>query len=168
MAAFESLTVPGLPDDEQRTLNHLVAQLKAKEPRNLLRQRLYDNQEVARRIGDTIPREYFNMGIVLGWTGKAVDSLGRRCTLERFTWADGDLAGLGSQQVWDENNLRSEINSAKVSSLIHGPSFLVNTEGQAGEPKALIHVRVALNATGNWNPRRRRVDNLVSSLDRSK
>jgi hypothetical protein len=166
VSQFDSLTVPGLSDDEQATVNRLVKKLKDREPRNLLRQRLYDNQEVARRIGDTIPSAYFNMGIVLGWTGKAVDALGRRCTLERFVWADGDLEALGARKVWDDNNLRSEINSAKVSSLIHGPSFLVNTTGTDGEPKSLIHVRDALNATGDWNPRRRRMDNLLSILER--
>lgn len=166
MSQFDSLTVPGLTDDEQATLSSLVRQLEAKRPRNLLRQRLYDNQEVARRIGDTIPGHYFNMGIVLGWTGKAVDALGRRCTLERFVWADGDLDSLGARKVWDDNNLRSEINSAKVSSLIHGPAFLVNTTGAENEPKSLIHVRDALSATGEWNPRRRRMDNLLSVLAR--
>lgn len=166
MAQLETLTVPGLTDDEQSTLNHLVGELKSRTPRNLLRQRLYDNQEIARRIGDTIPTEYFRMGIVLGWTSKAVDSLGRRCTLERFVWGDGDLDALGARQVWDDNNLRSEINSAKISSLIHGPAFLVNTTGAEGEPSSLIHVRDALNATGDWNPRTRRMDNLLSVLDR--
>jgi hypothetical protein len=163
---YDSLTVPGLTADEQDTLNRLLAQLSAKAPRNLLRQRLYDNKDVARRVGDTIPRQYFNMGLVLGWTGKAVDALGRRCNLERFVWADGDLESLGARKVWDDNNLRSEINSAKVSSLIHGPAFLVNTVGDEGEPGSLIHVRDALSATGDWNPRRRRMDNLVSILDR--
>lgn len=166
MSRTDSLTVPGLPDDEQDTLNRLVKRLADKQPRNMLRQRLYDNQQVARRIGDTIPATYYNMGIVLGWTGKAVDSLGRRCALERFVWADGDLDSLGSRKVWDDNDLRSEINSAKVSSLIHGPAFLVNTSGGDGEPESLIHVRDALNATGDWNPRRRRMDNLLSVLDR--
>lgn len=159
------LRVPGLTDDEQRTLNHLVAQRNDKKPGNLLRQRLYDNKDVARRVGDTIPGHYFNMGLVLGWAGKAVDALARRCTLERFVWADGDLEGLGSRIIWDDNNLRSEINSAKVSSLIHGPAFLVNTTGGEDEPKSLIHVRDALSATGDWNPRRRRMDNLLSVQD---
>lgn len=166
MSLYESLTVPGLTDDEQVTLNHLVKQLSAKEPRNLLRQRLYDNQEIARRIGDTIPGQYFNMGIVLGWTSKAVDALGRRCNLERFVWADGDLESLGARTVWDDNDLRSEINSGKVSSLIHGPAYLINTTGLEDEPDALIHVRDALNATGEWNPRRRRMDNLLSVIER--
>ena len=131
----DTLTVPGLSDDEQAILNDLIAQLNAKTPRNLLRQRLYDNKEIARRVGDTIPGAYFNMGIVLGWTGKAVDALGRRCTLARFVWADGDLDALGAREVWDDNNLRSEINSAKVSSLIHGPAYIVNTNGLDCEPK---------------------------------
>ena len=166
VSQFDTLTVPGLTDDEQIIVNRLVKKLKDREPRNLLRQRLYDNHEVARRIGDTIPSAYFNMGIVLGWTSKAVNGLNRRCTLERFVWADGDLDSLGARQVWDENDLRSQINSAKVSSLIHGPAFLVNTTGLEDEPASLLHVRTALNATGDWNPRRRRMDNLLSVIGR--
>ena len=161
-----SLTVPGLTDDEQRTVSRLWEMLHSKAGSNLLRQRLYDNKSVAQRIGDTIPLEYYNMGIVLGWIPKGVDSLGRRCTLERFTWADGDLGGIGARQLWNDNNLRSEINSAKVSSLIHGPAFLVNTTGGEGEPASLIHVRDALNSTGDWNPRRRRMENLLSVQER--
>ena len=152
----ETLTIPGLTDDEQRVLNHLVKRLEDKTPGNLLRQRLYDNKDIARRVGDSIPGHYFTMGICLGWTGKAVDALGRRCNLERFVWPEGDLDALGARQVWDENNLRSEFNSAKVSSLIHGPSFLINTTGLDDEPRSLIHVRDALSATGTWNARRRR------------
>lgn len=157
-----SLRVPGLSDVEQDLVGHLVKVREAKKPGNLLRQQLYENKDVARRVGDTIPAHYFNMGLVLGWTGKGVDSLGRRCNLERFVWADGELDDLGARTVWDDNNLRSEINSAKVSSLIHGPAFLVNTTGADGEPESLIHVRDALSATGDWNPRTRRMDNLLS------
>ena len=164
----ETLTIPGLTDDEQRVLNHLVKRLKDKTPGNLLRQRLYDNKDIARRVGDSIPGHYFSMGICLGWTGKAVDGLGRRSVLERFVWADGDLNDIGARQVWDDNNFRSEFNSAKVSSLIHGPAFLVNTVGAANEPKSLIHVRDALSATGTWNARRRRLDNFLSVTDRDK
>jgi hypothetical protein len=163
---FDTLTVPGLTDDEQRTLNRLAGELAARAGSNLLRQRLYDNKETSRRIGDTIPVQYFKMGIALGWTGKAVDSLARRCNLDGFVWADGDLDALGARQVWDDNHLSSEINSAKVSSLIHGPAFLVNTVGVEGEPKSLVHVRDALSATGTWNPRRRRLDEVLSVTNR--
>lgn len=161
-----SLNIPGLSSDEQDRFSRLVKQLDAKTPRNLLRQRLYDNQETARRIGDDIPARYFRMGIVLGWTGKAVDSLARRCNLDSFVWPDGNLKRLGGPQVWDDNNFGSEINSALISSLIHGTSFLVNTVGEEGEPGSLVHVRDALNATGTWNARKRRLDDFLSVLGR--
>jgi Phage portal protein, SPP1 Gp6-like. len=163
----ESLSLPKLKADEQATLNRLVKQLKDRTDRNKLRQQLYDNKHTARRIGDTIPGRYFNMGIVLGWTGKAVDALARRCTLDTFVWPEGDLNDLGARELWDENEFGSEINSAKVSSLIHGPAFLVNTVGVEDEPDSLIHVRDAVNATGEWNARRRRLDNLLSVTDRN-
>lgn len=162
----ETLTIPGLTVDELGVLNALVAQLDFKTAGNKLRQQLYDNKSTAARIGDQIPGQYYSMGIVLGWTGKAVDSLARRCNLDGFTWADGDLDGIGARQVWDDNNFGSEINSGLVSSLIHGPSFLINTVGGEDEPESLIHVRDALNTTGMWNPRRRRLDNLLSVLGR--
>lgn len=159
----ERLIVPGLTDDEQATLNILVERLGDRSPANMLRQRLYDNRDQStRRHVDTIPGHYYQMGIVLGWTGKAVDSLARRCTLDGFAWPDGDLDEAGGAALWDENNLGSEFNSAIVSSLIHGPVFLVNTVGETGEPASLIHVRDACSATGMWNPRRRRLDNLLS------
>ena len=163
---MDYLTVPGLLAVEQESVNRLVDNLARRTPRNLLRQRLYDNKEIARRIGDTIPIDYYRMGIVLGWVGKSVDALARRCSLESFVWPDGDLDAIGSRRIWDDNDLRTEINSAKVSSLIHGPAFLVNTTGLPGEPPSLIHVRDALSATGDWNPRTRRMDNLLSVIRR--
>src|SRR5690606_7314668 len=58
--------------------------------------------------------------------------------------------------------------SAVVSSLIHGPAFLINTRGDedAEEPASLIHVKDATAATGTWNPRTRRLDNLLSITGR--
>jgi hypothetical protein len=98
--------------------------------------------------------------------GQAVDALALRCNLERFVWADGDLDDLGGSQIWDENFLAAEFNSAIVSSLIHGPAFLVNTEGGVDEPQSLIHVKDAINATGDFNPRTRLLDNLLSVSSR--
>jgi hypothetical protein len=50
----------------------------------------------------------------------------------------------------------------------HGVSFLITTRGDesAGEPEALVHAKDALNATGTWNPRTRRLDNLLSITGR--
>jgi len=81
-------------------------------------------------------------------------------------WPDGDLGSLGLDTVLEKNNFTNVSNSAITSSLIHSCSFLINTQGDAREPKSLIHVKDALNATGEWNPRTRALDNLLSITGR--
>jgi len=162
------ITLPGLSDDEDRTLNLLLAQLEHKAFRNLLRASYYDGKRAIRQVGTIIPPQYYRLGIVLGWSAKAVDILARRCNLDTFIWPEGDLADLGFRETWDANHLGSEVSSGLISSLIHGTSFLVNTRGDesAGEHAGLIHVKDAMNATGEWNARGRRLDNLLSITGR--
>lgn len=154
--------LPGLTDDEDRLLNHLLGQLHARTPRNLLRASYYDGRRAVKQVGTVIPPMYYNLGLTLGWSAKAVDALAQRTNLDRFVWPGGDLDSLGFSEVWESNYLGAESNSAFVASLIHGVSFLVNTEGGDDEPQSLIHVKDALSATGDYNPRTRRMDNLLS------
>jgi hypothetical protein len=160
------VTLPDLDDDENRTLNSLLAKLAQKSDRNLLRATYYDGKRAVRMIGSVIPAQYYKLGIVLGWSAKAVDILARRCTLDTFVWPDGKLDDIGLSEVWEANFFQAESNSAMITSLIHGVGFLVNTEGGDGEPDSLIHVKDALNATGDWNARTRRLNNLLSITDR--
>lgn len=160
MTDFPRLTA--LSDDENDTLQHLVKKLADKQPRNLLRASYYDGKHVIRQLGSVVPPQYYKTAMVLGWAAKAVDVLGRRCNLDGFVWPDGDLGSLGIAEVWDGNRLGSESDSAVISALIHSVSFLVNTLGDGDEPRGLIHVKDALSATGDWNPRARRMDNLLS------
>lgn len=164
----ERITVTGLDDDTTDLLNGLLGQLGARLPRNLLRASYYDGKRAIRAVGTVIPPHYYRLGIVLGWSAKAVDILARRCNLDGFAWPDGDLDALGRVELDDANNTRAEVHSALVESLIHGVSFLVNTEGNeaAGEVKSLIHTKTAMDATGVWNNRRRRLDNLLSVMAR--
>ncbi|SDN79287.1 phage portal protein [Geodermatophilus sp. DSM 45219] len=164
----EKLTLPGLSDDENATLNRLLDELNARQPRNILRASYYDGKRAIKQVGTVIPPQYYNLGLVLGWSAKAVDGLARRCNHDRMVWADGDLGSLGMDELAEANNLKTELNGAILASLQHGPAFLINTEGDAsiGEPSSLIHVKDALNATGDWNPRTRRLDNLLSIIAR--
>lgn len=162
----EKITLPGITDDENRTLNRLIEQLEAKQRRNRLRAAYYDMRHAVRLVGSVIPPQYWRLGIVLGWSGKAVDTLARRTNLDGFVWPDGDLDSLGFGELWDGNNLGSEVSQGTISSLIHSVSFIVNTQGEAGEPDALIHFKDAMNATGTWNGRARRLDDLVSITSR--
>lgn len=164
---FESITVRGFSDDEHATLNYLLKQLDDKSRRNRLRAAYYDMKHAPRLVGSVIPPQYWRLGITLGWTAKAVDALARRCNLEAFVWPDGDLDSLGFGELFEENRLASEMNQGGISSLIHATAFVINTQGGDGETDALIHFKDALNATGTWNARARRLDSLLSITNRS-
>jgi hypothetical protein len=160
----ETLRVPGLSEDETVTLNLLIEQLEAKSKRNLIRSSVYDGKRAIKQVGTVIPPQYKRLGLVLGWNAKGVDGLARRCNLEGMSWSDGDLKSLGIQELTDANFLLTEIANARTDSLIHGVSYLITTRGDesAGEPKALVHAKDAIHATGEWNNRKRQLENLLS------
>lgn len=164
----ETIRLPGVDDDTNATINRLMAELEAKKDRNLLRAAYYDGKRAIRNVGTVIPPQYYRLGIVLGWSAKAVDLLARRCNLDGFVWPDGDLDSIGFDSLWNSNMVGNEVDQAIVSSLVHGPAFAVATKGGDGEPPALIHFKDAINATGDWNPRTRSLDNLLSITCRSK
>lgn len=166
--AHERIRLPGVADDVNDTANRLLKQLRRLQDRNTLRASYYDGKRAVRQVGTIIPPQYWRLGLVLGWTAKAVDVLARRCNFDRATWPGGDLDDLGATDLFEAVNLKSRVNSALVSSLQHGPAFLITTRGDeaAGEPPALVHVKDALNATGDWNPRTQRLDNLLSITGR--
>ncbi|HET8556183.1 MAG TPA: phage portal protein [Gaiellaceae bacterium] len=159
---FEHLAIPGLSDDEERTVNRLLGQLLACRDDNLLRSSMYEGKQAAKLVGSVIPPQYARLSIALGWSGKAVDSLTRRTKVERFAWADGDLDSLGMRELEEANQVRSQIGQALTDSATHGPSFLITTKGAESEPEALLHVKDALNCTGTWNARVHRLTDALS------
>lgn len=163
----DTLSVPGLTDDEQRTVSRLYARLQERKRRNLLRSSYYDGKRAIRQLTPVVPPIYYSLGVVLGWTGKAVDALLRRCTLETVDWPDGDLESLGFTEFSDNNHLRPTLKGGQVDSLLHGVSWIVNTVGGEEEPKSLLHCKDALSGTGTWNARARRLEDFLSitSLD---
>jgi hypothetical protein len=162
----EPLRVPGFSEDETVTLNLLIEQLDKKSDRNVLRSSFYDGKRAVKQVGGVIPAQYMNLGLTLGWTAKGVDGLGRRCNIDRFVWADGDLDSVGMADLEQSNFLLSELSQARTDSLIHGVSYLITTRGVDGEPDALVHAKSALDATGDWNVRRRELDSLLSVTSR--
>lgn len=168
LSAAQQVRLPDVTADENALINGLLAEIHHRRLKNLLRTSYYENKRAIRMVGTLIPPQYFNLGLVLGWTGKAVDALARRCNLDGFVWPDGDLDSIGGADVWDDNHLGSEINGAIVAAMQHGPAFLINTVGDTDEPAALIHVKDATEASGEWNRRRRHLDNLLSVIDSDK
>lgn len=162
----QKVRIPNLDAEVNAQINGLLAELHRRRLKNVIRQTYYDNKRAINKVGTLIPPQYFRLGLALGWSAKAVDLLARRCNLLGFVWPDGSLADIGGDDVWDDNHLGSEIDGGIVSAMIHGPAFLVNTVGENGEPRSLIHVKDATEATGEWNRRRRSLDSLLSVIER--
>lgn len=163
------ILVDGLDDQEQATLDELVAQLRAKTPRNLRRAAYYDGKHAHRDLGISTPPQMRRIATVLGWSAKAVDILNRRCRLEGLLipGEDPDKDRFGLQEIWDDNWLGLESTQAGVSSLIHATAFLGATQGDPtkGEPEVLVTAKDALSGTGRWNRRARALDAFLSILD---
>lgn len=161
-----AIRLPGVDDETNEIINDLRVRIERKQPRNALRDAYYDAHRFLRDVSPVMPPQYKQLGLVLGWSAKAVDLLARRCTLEGFALNDGDPVSAGVAEVWEDNALGAEVSEAVVSALIHSVAFVVNTEGTEGEPPGLIHFLSAIDATGHWNRRRRRLDDLLSITDR--
>lgn len=159
---FEKLTVPGLSDEQDDTLNRNLSRLIRHRDRNYRRSCLYDGKNASAAMSSVVPGQYHHLGLALGWCGKAIDALTRRTQLQQFTWSDGDLSSLGMDVLERENALLSEITQALSDSALHGISFLVSTRGDEGEPASLMHARDALSCTGTWSPRVRRLTDALS------
>ena len=164
----EKIVIKGL-EGECEIVNRLVERVDQKQRRNLLRSSYYDGKKAARMVGDVIPPQYANLALTLGWASKAVDGLVRRTVVDEFVATSGmDLDSLGLQSLIESNFLYSELAQARTDAALHGISYLVTTAGVGDEPKALVHAKSALDATGEWNDRSRRLENFLSITDRDK
>lgn len=156
------IVLADLTDDENATLMHLLDVIDDKAVFNRKVDAYYDAERNLRMAhGGVVPVQYANLGLVLGWTAKAVDALGRRCNLDGLVWPDGDIDSIGLRELWDDNHLGSEVDQGITDSLIHAVAFVSAARGEEGEPRALVHFHSASDATGDWNARTRRLDNLL-------
>ncbi|WP_223690101.1 phage portal protein [Leifsonia poae] len=163
-----ALNLSDLSGDENIILNLLIEQLNQRSRRNGLRSAHYDGKRAVKQVGSVIPPQYENLALALGWAAKGVDGLARRCNIDRMVWTGGDLDSLGMPELEDSNFLFSELAQGRTDSLIHGVSYLITTRGNTAddEPASLVHSKTALDATGEWNTRRRALDNLLSITSR--
>jgi hypothetical protein len=150
------LTVPivdGLDDADQDVLRGLVRELNAKRPRNRLRNLYADSKQALNDLGIALPPSFRDVGAVIGWPGKGVNSLSRRTILQGFSSTAADPASLGLVDLFDDNRLQSKAPQAHTSALINSCAFgfVTNGDTTAGQPQAMITVRSALDATGTWD-----------------
>lgn len=161
------LTVPGLSEEDQATVNQLWRRLSVKRPRHRIRKRYYDSKNALKDLGIAIPPNLRNLDAVLGWPAKAVDKLAERTHLDGFVIPGHSTADLGLDALWLENRLDIEAPQTTISALLHSCAFVAVTLGDvaAGEPKVLVTTHSAEFATGIWDSRRRRLSAALAVVD---
>lgn len=151
------ISLSGLSRDHQAILDRLYAQLTQKNARNDLRRRYRDHHIGLKDLGISIPPALRDLDTVLGWPAKAVSTLARRTVVEGFSVPGGSADSLGVTELWDSNQLATELPQAIEDAYTFSTSFISVSKGDAsrGEPPVLILPRSAQYATGLWDSRRR-------------
>lgn len=153
--------------DANDELNAMLKQVDARTRRNLVRKRHYEFKNTVQRVAAVLPPAYASLGLTLGWSAKAVDMLARRCRLSTFTSTGPSLDDLGYQALATDNAFASEVGQGLTSSLLYASAFVSTVAGEEGEPDVGVHFFDALDATGLWNARTRRLKSAISIDDRN-
>jgi hypothetical protein len=159
--------MPQLDHTDQNTFDALVNQWASKQPRNQLRSVYYDSKNPLKDLGISIPPQLRSIETALGWPGKAVNGLARRCTFDKYVIAGQRGDPFELSQVLSENSMDQLIPQAITSAMIHSTSFVATTQGdvQAGEPDVLFTVRSAEDGTGIWDNRRQALSSALAVTD---
>lgn len=130
---------------EYKGIAYLRRKLMQKRTRVLLRYRYYEMKNGVQYLSSIIPTQFLWMAQVLGWCGKAVDSLADRLSFREFKNDDFDL-----NTIFAMNNGDILPDSAMLSALISSCSFLYISKDVTGYPR--LQVIDGGNATGIADP----------------
>lgn len=130
---------------DYKGIAYLRRKLVQKRTRVLLRYRYYEMKNGVQYLSSIIPVQFMWMAQVLGWCGKAVDSLADRLSFREFKNDDFDL-----NTIFAMNNGDILPDSAMLSALISACSFLYISTDVTGYPR--LQVIDGGNATGIADP----------------
>lgn len=126
---------------QTRGMAYLRRKLELKRSRVLTRYKYYEMKNAVKDFGMVTPPEFRTFSEVLGWCGKAVDSLADRLIFREFRQDNFDL-----NSIYLQNNADILFDSAVLSALISSCSFLYICAGEDGFPR--MSVLDGGNATG--------------------
>lgn len=126
-------------------MQRLKEKLIAKSARVRLRYQYYDMHITLRDYKRGLPSEFYWMRSVLGWCGKAVDSMADRLVFREF-----ENDGFDMMEIFRLNNPDIVIDSAILAALIGSCSFVYIAPDDDGFPR--LRVIDGMNATGVIDP----------------
>jgi len=156
-----------LDHSDSELLGELIRVWQRKRPRNLTRSVYFDGKAALKDFGISLPPQMRSIDAALGWTAKGVHALTDLSDFTGFVSASGEPDPFGVDSIAWENNFLMEFPAAKVSSAVHGCSFLTVSQGdvQSGEPETLVLARSAETSAALWDPRRRALRGFLSIVD---
>lgn len=130
---------------EYKGMSFLRNRLIQKRVRVQLRYNYYEMKNGVKYVNTIIPPQFAWMAQVLGWCGKAVDSLADRLSFREFREDDFDL-----NTIFAMNNGDILPDSAVLSALISSCAFIYISTDETGYPR--LQVIDGGNATGIADP----------------
>ena len=124
---------------------YLRNKLALKRTRVLTRYKFYEMKNLARDLNIATPPDLRWMNSVLGWCGKAVDSVADRLVFREFVDDNFDLT-----EIFQMNNPDTLYDSAVLSALISSCCFVYISADATGYPR--LQVIDGGNATGELDP----------------
>lgn len=168
---FNIPAVVGLGQSAQSILDECVKVWAWKHPRNLLRSAYVDAHQRLQNAGITIPDQFKDLDLVIGWPEKAVYALGQRVMFDGLVSSSGTDDPFEIRSILDDNRFDIEFPEAVASALTHSCAFISVTRGDttAGEPEVMVMHHSALWSSALWDRRRRalRAAFAVNSVDSS-
>lgn len=156
-----------LNDSDASLLGELLQTWEDHRPRNLIRSVYYDGESVLKDFGISLPPQMRSIEAALGWSAKGVNAVTDRSRFEAFVSPAGSDDPFDLEGIMYDNRFRAEFPQAKVSSAVHGCSFLTVTSGDvgSGEPEILVLARAAEDSAALWDRRRRSLRAFLSIVD---
>lgn len=124
---------------------YLRNKLALKRTRVLTRYKFYEMKNLVRDLNIATPPDLYWMKSVLGWCGKAVDSVADRLLFLEFVDDNFDL-----MEIFQMNNPDTFYDSAFLSALISSCCFVYISADKNGYPR--LQVIDGANATGEIDP----------------
>lgn len=156
-----------LDHQDAELLGELIRVWQKKRPRNLTRTVYYDGEAALKDFGISLPPQMRSIDASLGWIAKGVHALTDRSDFQGFVSSTGENDPFGVESIAWENHFALEFPAAKVSSAVHGCSFLTVSSGdvESGEPETLLLARSAETSAAIWDSRRRTLKAFLSVVE---
>lgn len=130
---------------DYKGIEYLRRKLILKQPRIETRYEYYEMKNVVKDLGISTPPKLRNQMSVLGWCGKAVDSIADRLDFREFADDNFDL-----QNIYEMNNADVLVDSAILGALIASCNFIYIAPDNDGFPQ--MQVVQGKYATGIMDP----------------